>query len=220
MKDKPAIIANSIQHEAFNEFFNLIPRCPFVINLGGRIIDCNEGACEMFGYRKEEILALRAKDLLAGGRNDNFPNIFSDAAGSYVWLSCLRKNGHIFPVLYKNRLVTVKGQKLVLFNVVDKAEISFEPQEIATPKSGPEDSYRSLYMSWGKSGADYFLLGYNKVTERYTQGRIADFIGGKARDLYRHQPDILKHFDLCVQQKNISGVKCRIACFRPAKINI
>ena len=203
MKDRHQPISNSIQHEAPHALFNLIPGAFFVIDLDGRIIDCNTSACEMFGYRKDEILLLHSRDLLAGGRNDHLPNIFIDAASSYVWLSCLRKNGLIFPVLYKNRIVTVKGQKLALFNVVDKAEISFEPQETAAHNRGPEENFRSLYMSWGKSGDDYFLLGYNKVAERYTQGKLADYIGEKASDLYRNQPDILKYFDLCVQQKNI-----------------
>ena len=200
-KDSQETISDPIQYGLLNEFFNLVPGALFVINLNGRILDCNEGACEMFGYVKNEMLLLGARDLLAGGRNDDFPDIFTDSTGSYVWLSCLKKSGQIFPGLYKNRVVTADGQPFALFNVVDKAGVNFEPQESTEHKGLSEEISHSLCVSWRRNGDDYFLLGYDKVTELYTLGKIADFIGEKAKDLYKNQPAVLRNFDLCMQQE-------------------
>lgn len=186
-----------------DNFFNLIPGALFVINLNGRILDCNEAACEMFGYSKDEMLLLCAKDLLPGNRNYNSPDIFTDSVGLYVWLSCLRKNGHIFPVLYKNRIVTVDKQKIALFHVFDKAEINLEPPKHAECKNWLEKIHHSICMSWEKKDDDYLLVGYDKFAEIYTQGKIAGFIGKKARDLYKDQSNILNHFELCMQEKNV-----------------
>ncbi len=208
MKDDRKTVSDPVQHGFFNDFFNLVPGALFVIKLNGRILDCNEGACEMFGYGRDEMLSLRSKDLLAGGKEDNSPDIFTDSADSYVWLSCLKKNGQSFPVLYKNRIVTVNGQQFALFNVVEKAGMNFDPPENEVHKSCPEEISHSLCMSWEKKHDDYFLLGYNKVTELYTSGKISDFIGKNAKDLYKDQPVILNHFDLCVRQKNI--IRCEL----------
>jgi len=203
MCDNHKTISDQIQDCVPNDFFDLIPGSLFVINLNGRILDCNEGACEMFGYSRSEMLLLRSKDLLPGDRNYNFPDIFADSVGSYVWLSCLKKDGHIFPALYKNRIVTVHQQKFALFNVVDKNEINLEPQKNAECENCMEEIPHSLCMSWVKKDDDYLLVGYDKFTEIYTLGKIAGFIGKKAGDLYKNQSSILNHFDLCVQKKNI-----------------
>ncbi|MDD2390745.1 MAG: PAS domain S-box protein [Desulfobacterales bacterium] len=203
MCDNHKTISDQIQDCVPNDFFDLIPGSLFVINLNGRIVDCNEGACEMFGYSKNEMLYLRSKDLLPGDRNYTPPNIFTDSVDSYIWLSCLKKNGHIFPVLYKNRIVVVNGQRFALFNVVDKFEINLGSQKNKECKNCLEEIPHSLCMSWEKKGDDYLLVGYDKVTELYTSGKISGFIGKKARDLYQNQSDILSNFDLCMQKKNV-----------------
>jgi len=46
------------------------------------------------------------------------------------------------------------------------------------------------------------IVGYDKAMEQFTQGKINEFIGRKARELYKDQPEILKEFDLCVQKKS------------------
>jgi len=198
MRENNITINKEISDETYRNLFDLIPGAFFVVDLDGRILDCNEDACEMFDYTKKEMLLQRARDLLP---DNTVTDIFADSADAYVWLSCLRGNGRIFPVQYKNRIITFNGQRVALFHVIDINEINWDSKKLTEPDRIFGETPRAC-ITWKKENEDYVIIGYDRAMEQFTQGRITEFIGKKVRELYKDQPEILKGFDLCVQKKS------------------
>jgi len=202
MKENNTTINKEISDETYKDLFDLTPGALFVVDLDGLILDCNEGACEMFGYTKKEMLLLRARDFLPGGKNHSYLDIFNESCSTYVWLSCLRRDGQIFPVQYNNRIITLNGHRVALFNAIDIKEINWDQQKLTGPDGIFDEISRTHCITWKKEKEDYVIVGYDKAMEQFTQGKINEFIGRKARELYKDQPEILKEFDLCVQKKS------------------
>ena len=203
MRENNMTINKKISDETYRHLFDLTPGALFVLDLDGRILDCNEGACEMYGYTKKEMLLQRARDLMPGNTDDTIPDIFVDSADAYVWLSCMKKDGRIFPVQFKNRIIALNGQRIALFNVIDIKEICCDQHRSMVYEESLEEIPHTLSITWKKEDEDYVLIGYDRAMEQFTQGRITEFIGKKARDLYKDQPEILNDFSLCEQKKSI-----------------
>ena len=71
-----------------------------------------------------------------------------------------------------------------------------------------EEKLRAQYKSmpiptgtWQKVGENFVLVDYNDALEEATQGKIAGFLGMKARDLYQDQPDIVEGLSRCLDQR-------------------
>ena len=203
MRENNTTIDKEISDETYRILFDLTPGALFVLDLDGNILDCNEGACEMYGYTKEEMLFNEAKDLVHSNIDDTVPDIFVDSTDAYVWLSCMKKDGRIFPIQYKNRIITINGQKIALFNVIDIKEVCCDRYRPKEAEECLEEIPHTLSMTWKREDEDYVLIGYDKAMEQFTQGRITEFIGKKARDLYTDQLEILNYFRLCEQEKSI-----------------
>ncbi|TFG23088.1 MAG: PAS domain-containing sensor histidine kinase [Promethearchaeota archaeon] len=55
--------------------------------------------------------------------------------------------------------------------------------------------------TWQKSDEDLILIDYNIAAEKVTKGRIEEYIGIKATELYKDQPEILKELYNCVNKQ-------------------
>ncbi|MBA4374792.1 MAG: hypothetical protein C0401_01275 [Anaerolinea sp.] len=97
----------------------------FLETLAGEILDCNRIAEQMYGYSREEFMALHVTDLVLkeyvidkpdyvkwqldqGGRIGNVPNI--------------RKDGTVFPVEISTKITGIEGDKFVVAYVRDVTE--------------------------------------------------------------------------------------------------
>ncbi len=69
-------------------------------------------------------------------------------------------------------------------------------QLIAQYKGIPVPTY-----TWQASGDDLLLVNFNDAAEMITQGRIVDFVGVTARDLYKHEPEIMHDLHRCFNEK-------------------
>ncbi|TFF99935.1 MAG: PAS domain-containing protein, partial [Promethearchaeota archaeon] len=75
-----------------------------------------------------------------------------------------------------------------------------------------DELYKKIYKSisnqiyiWRKFDDDLILIDYNNATEEITEGRIKDYVGRKATELYKDQPHILNELFNCANaQMNIS----------------
>lgn len=58
--------------------------------------------------------------------------------------------------------------------------------------------------TWQKKGEDFVLIDYNDAAEIITQGKISNFIGITADEMYGDNPDIMKDFQQCYTTKATS----------------
>ncbi len=98
----------------------------FLETRGGRVVDCNDRACELYGYTKNEMLALSAERLVP---DDVYGPAMSEmnrqlAAGSCALLEAYgqRNDGTVFPTEVSVQLATVNNEPLAVVYVRDITE--------------------------------------------------------------------------------------------------
>jgi PAS domain S-box-containing protein len=83
------------------------------------IVDCNELACQMNGYTREELIgqSVDILNLKRGGREDFaavLENLRNEGVARGLEANHRRKDGHIFPIEYSTSLIRVGNRELVL----------------------------------------------------------------------------------------------------------
>ncbi|HNR50338.1 MAG: PAS domain S-box protein [Bacteriovoracaceae bacterium] len=190
--------------------FNLFPDAVFLEAMDGSIIECNEKALSMFGYTKEEMLGLTAKDLIHEQAADIFPDMIDEGSttdGVFVWISSRKKNGTIFPVQYSNQVITINGEKRVLSFVRDVSEHYWRKhylhhkwkEQIPWSTQGVP----ILSLTWERLGDTFVLIGFDERAITATQNRIQNYIGRSIHELYADRPDIILDITRCYEDRSI-----------------
>ncbi len=97
-------------------------------NRDGRILDVNPAACKLYGYSRDELLALRDRDLATGnGTNGEMPRTVSKRFTDYPQR---RKDGTIFPADLWVRHFTYKGYEITVAAVRDMTPLKQAEQKI------------------------------------------------------------------------------------------
>ena len=52
-------------------------------------------------------------------------------------------------------------------------------------------------FTWHKQGADFILIDFNEATKEITNGRVMEFVGRRASELYANRQEILKDLHRC-----------------------
>ena len=88
-----------------------------------------------------------------------------------------------------------------------------------------EDRFKAHYhgnpvptFTWQKDGQDYVLMDYNHAAEKVTEGKVKDFVGRKASELYESRGDIVEHFHRCLAEKGVIRRETRSEHFIPGRI--
>ena len=55
--------------------------------------------------------------------------------------------------------------------------------------------------TWQRVGEDFVLVDYNDAAEAITHGKVVDFVGRTASEMYRDRPDILEELSQCLTEK-------------------
>jgi PAS domain S-box-containing protein len=115
----------------------------FIEDKEGKVLDCNEFACKMYGYSRSEMLELTVLDLVPPDIGTNLPRLISlDVMNGLEFSQAfgIRKDGEIFPTEVNIRLVDFGGQPRVIAYVRDLTERRQEQRLLAES----ELRYRSL----------------------------------------------------------------------------
>ncbi|MEN6466847.1 MAG: PAS domain S-box protein [Syntrophaceae bacterium] len=178
-------------------------------DVGGPIRECNLAACRMFGYGRAEMRKIRLAGLFPEEVSAVLPDIITEDAttgGLFVWRSCKRKDGRIFPARISTQLIRTGGRKLVLAcirNLVIRK--SAGPGEES--KQPPAKDYPIYTITWQSVGDDFVMIGCNMASEDFKKIVINDFIGKRAGDIYGDRRDILEDLKRCLKEKSVSKRK-------------
>lgn len=58
-------------------------------------------------------------------------------------------------------------------------------------------------FTWQKSGDDFVLIDFNLAAIQITDGRVSDYLGKSAAELYRDRPQILSDMNLCSREQSV-----------------
>lgn len=89
----------------------------------GRIVDSNEEMCKMFGSSLSENIGKSIIDFISPEDRENVTNkIMSGYDGAPYEISCLKKDGSIFPVEIQGKMFSYKGRQLRVTAMRDISE--------------------------------------------------------------------------------------------------
>ncbi|NUM43822.1 MAG: PAS domain S-box protein [Anaerolineales bacterium] len=117
VKDRTAALQES--EERFRMLFEESPDAIWIIEPhegtgSGRILDCNEAACRMTGYTREELIG--AEDSLINAGPDVPDYLEKLRQGRHLTFEDLnrRKDGTIYPIEVSTSLLTLRGKQIIL----------------------------------------------------------------------------------------------------------
>ncbi|MHC4606482.1 MAG: PAS domain-containing protein, partial [Planctomycetota bacterium] len=110
----------------YRALFDASTDAVFLETLEGRVLDCNDAACRMYGYAaKEKMVGLHVRDLVPDETAETLPEIITKhlmTGGVFVEALGRRSNGDVFPTEVSTRMLSVGGEELVVAFVRDVSE--------------------------------------------------------------------------------------------------
>ncbi len=106
------------------ELIKYLPEALFLEDWEGNILDVNQEACRLLGYRREELLEQDVDKIVPEDQPVFQPGQIDEATreGEPIETINLRKDGTHLPVELKGRIIDVEGEKRVLVSVRDITE--------------------------------------------------------------------------------------------------
>src|SRR5215213_8105698 len=93
-----------------------------ILSENGRIIDANRSLTEMFGYRLEELIGRDAIELTQPEYREMVRQRISDEDTRHYESRGLKKDGTIFPIEIRPRLLPYSGRRIRVTSVIDLTE--------------------------------------------------------------------------------------------------
>jgi PAS domain S-box-containing protein len=88
----------------------------------GMILDCNQSACELFGYSKSELVGLYVRDLVPAEILESLPDITTEvlvSGGMFMETLNKKKTGQVFPARMSTQIASLDGEQVVIVYVRD-----------------------------------------------------------------------------------------------------
>jgi diguanylate cyclase (GGDEF)-like protein/PAS domain S-box-containing protein len=95
-------------------------------SLDGRVLECNDRACALYGYPRDDLLKLSAADLVPPEIVTSFPAVVNQdptAGGVFVTAVGIRHDGSRFPTEVGTKLLSINGDSVVVVVVRDITEL-------------------------------------------------------------------------------------------------
>lgn len=155
----------------------------------GRVLDCNDSACKMFGYSREELIGKRIQDLVP----EEFAETLTDEI-TQEWTTGneapervnKRKDGTLFPTEINTRLIEVEGEKRVIAYVRDISERKKKNEALIRSQKSLADAQRIAHIgnwNWDIQENELYLsdqactiLGVDKDTFSPTFNKFFSFL--------------------------------------------
>ncbi|MBI5537764.1 MAG: PAS domain S-box protein [Deltaproteobacteria bacterium] len=102
--------------ERFRAVFETAPDGIFIADLQGKILDVNEALCAQIGYRREQLLELTVRRVIAPKYLESAQRSFAQerAQAGYIETVALRSDGTEMPLELAFRRIQVRGQPALL----------------------------------------------------------------------------------------------------------
>lgn len=90
--------------------------------------------------------------------------------------------------------------------VVLEEQVAARTRELQQSEAKLRAQYKGIPVptyTWQRAGEDLVLIDYNDAAVAITQGKIADWVGIKASEMYRDAPEIVEELSRCLIEKTI-----------------
>ncbi len=131
--------------ETFKGIFNNTTEAIYVQDEDGVFLDVNQGAVNMYGYAREELIGNTPEMVSAPGKNDLkmvidcIQKAYNGEPQQFEFLG-MRKNGEVFPKFVRLSAGNYFGKKVILAFATDITEFKKAEQELLKAKENAEES--------------------------------------------------------------------------------
>jgi two-component system phosphate regulon sensor histidine kinase PhoR len=161
-----ALRANEVKYRTL---FEASTDAIFLETMDGRVLDCNDRACQLHGYTKDEMLLLKADDLILREVLDTViedmhmqlgvtGTAFLEAAGK-------RKDGSFFPTEVNIQLTTVDNEPLAVIYVRDITERKRSEEALQKYRDHLEDLVRQ--RTTDLKTANEHLMELSRIKDKF-----------------------------------------------------
>lgn len=182
----------------------------FLERIDGRIHYSNQAALEIFGYSLDEMLTKRVVDLVPEGVARILPDLITEDTtthGAFIWASAKRKDGTIFQCETSTRLISLLGEEYVLACMRYAGhKMTYKKKKVVVPphSSGVAKDYTPVYaLTWQDIGEDFVLIGHNTALEHATGGKINEYTGKRASEIFSRDREVLDGLRRCYAEKRV-----------------
>ncbi len=189
--------------ESYRGLFNSVLEAIYIQDKRGRFLDVNEGAIEMYGYKREEFLGRTPEFLSAPGKNDlnklsiSIKNAFKGVNQEFEFWG-KKKTGEIFP---KN-VRLFKGKYYGRDVIIALAKDITEQKRSEEALKASEESYKALIET---SPDPIYVLKDNKL--QLVNTAWLNLFGYKKEEVINNNFDVLQ----IVAPQSIPFIKSRYA---------
>ena len=201
--------------EKYRTLVDISPAGVFLETVEGEILDCNDSACRMLGYTKNELIGLNAADIVPDEIATHFDELnFADPSLSDELISSAskRKDGSILPCEVSMRHVNFGGETRILVYVHDMTR--YAEAERALKES--EEKYRLVVEN-----ANEGIIVIQDHILRFANDRALELAGYADQSISGihyldpvHPDDrdaVHVHFEQLMHNRNtIARITCRI----------
>jgi len=185
----------------------------FHIDLEGKFTFGNKAAERLTGYPVDRLLRMNMRELIAPEyQSFVFRRLKERIAGQPLPqpfdFEIVHKDAHRVVVELTTTGIHDKDGRLM--GVQGIARDVTERKKVEQSLQESEEKLRAQYKSipvptytWRSIGEDLVLLDYNDAAVAITRGKIANFIGKKAREMYQDMPEIQEELWRCLTEKTI-----------------
>lgn len=132
-KRKDAEFRLEESEKRYRSFFELSFDAIFEVDIEGNVLKCNKRACELFGYKRDELVGMHVLDLTPEEYHHKQPETYAGIAttGGEAWERVYqKKDGTVFPTEIHTEFYEMEGQKRLIAYVRDNTEHKKYEKEI------------------------------------------------------------------------------------------
>ncbi len=118
----------------------------------------------------------------------------------------ISKDGNEIPIADSGS--PIKDAEGKIFGVVLVFSDQSAERAISKKIEESEERFRNLYQessiptfTWQKKGNDFILADFNRAADQISQGKVHDFLGNSAVNMYKNRPQILINMDICFKEQ-------------------
>ena len=176
--------------------------------------DCNDATLNVFGCDSKENFIHKhpshfSPEKQPDGQNSmvasskRIDSAFQEGRQNFEWVHC-RKDKTEFPAEVLLTAMEIGGKTVIQAVARDITERKQAEKALRKSEERLRTQFNKLPIPayvWRRIGDDFILISYNDAGMEITKGKIPDFVGKTAREMYGKQPDILSYMRECYDQR-------------------